>query len=144
MCNKKNKIMSILGLSLLAFMVSTNINVINVSASTSVKAVEASGDKWSYKDNNWYYLDTSGKSQTGWIINDASGFKYRLDGEGKMQTGWNHIEDSWYYFDVKTGAMKTGWLQDKNWYYFNDDGTMAINATIEGYMVDDNGILVID
>lgn len=55
-------------------------------------------------------------------------------------TGWKNINLKWYYFNP-TGYMKTGWISDTSkWYYLKDDGSMAINETVNGYKVDNNGV----
>ena len=78
------------------------------------------GGYW-YKDNDskWHYHRNSGYEATGW-------FKYN---------------DKWYYFD-DNGIMKTGWVKtDGNWYYIYSDGTLAVNITIDGYHLNENGAL---
>ena len=44
-----------------------------------------------------------------------------------------------------TGIMQTGWKQvNGEWYYLNSDGTMASNAVIDGYKLDENGDMLYD
>ena len=38
------------------------------------------------------------------------------------------------------GDMKTGWLYDKNiWYYLNNDGSMAVNCSQDGWYLGADG-----
>ncbi|MDD6919644.1 MAG: phage tail tip lysozyme [Eubacteriales bacterium] len=77
---------------------------------------------WQYINNKWYYFDSKGAMETGWIR--LKGTWYYLNSEGIMQTGWQYINNKWYYFDSK-GAMETGWIRLKGtWYYLNSDGIM--------------------
>ena len=78
------------------------------------------GGYW-YKDNNskWHYKRDSGYEAVGWFKNN----------------------NNWYYFD-KDGVMQTGWLNtDGNWYYLYSDGTLAVNTTLYGYKLNENGAL---
>jgi len=65
-----------------------------------------------------------------------------------METGWLKYKDSkWYYLntisDGSKGAMKIGWYKiNDEWYYFKNDGTLAINTNIDGYVVGDDGKLI--
>ncbi|CUU51200.1 DUF4362 domain-containing protein [Clostridium beijerinckii] len=56
--------------------------------------------------------------------------------------GWRYIDGEWYYFD-NNGYMKTGWILDGGkWYHLNDSGEMSKNTTIDGYLVDSNGVWI--
>jgi glucan-binding YG repeat protein len=63
-----------------------------------------------------------------------------------MTTGWKQVGGKWYYFDLKTGAMRqSAWLSttNGNWYYFDSNGAMLASTTrkIDGttYTFDANG-----
>ncbi|MSS08171.1 hypothetical protein FYJ38_05875 [Clostridium sp. WB02_MRS01] len=79
----------------------------------------------------------------GWTLNDAGQYLYYRD--GKALTGWWDINingnNKRYYF-AKDGIMVFGkWLEiDGKWYYFYDDGSLAVNTSIDGYEVDENGM----
>lgn len=55
-------------------------------------------------------------------------------------SGWLNLNDKWYYTD-STGAMAVGWYQisPSEWYYFYEDGSMAVNTVIDGYMIGGDG-----
>ena len=55
-----------------------------------------SGDKWTYVENN------------------------------ATRKGWVHTSDGYYYMDLSTGYMSTGFVQiDGKWYFFKPNGLMA-------------------
>ena len=59
---------------------------------------------------------------------------------GAMKTGWVQDGKKWYFMDKKSGAMKTGWVQDgKTWYFLKKDGSMAANEYCGGYWLDKSG-----
>ena len=96
---------------------------------------------WLNNNNNWYYLNENGEMKTGWVNVDKNW--YYLNKSGAMEMGW--LEDSaenWYYLD-NSGAMKTGWVEnsDGKWYYLDSTGKMIKNSTVNGYVLDSNGIL---
>lgn len=113
-----------------------------------------SGEKWSYKDdygnvlkNTWfydrnydkkYYFDNDGYMVTGW--KQIGSNWYYLDNGGAMVTGWCKVGTSWYYLDYD-GTMKTGWFKDSDgkYYYLYASGEMAVNTTINGYKLGNNG-----
>lgn len=69
---------------------------------------------------------------------DSNGWWY--DKGGSWSQGWDMIDSKWYYFD-KDGYMKIGWLKDGvNWYYLYENGQMAENTTVNGYLIDSNGV----
>lgn len=97
---------------------------------------------WLLNNNKWYYLNANGEMQTGWISINRNW--YYLNKSGAMLMGW--LEDStgnWYYLD-SSGAMKTGWLEDSNgkWYYLDQTGKMIKNSTVNGYELDEDGVLI--
>jgi uncharacterized repeat protein (TIGR02543 family) len=74
-----------------------------------------------------------------WTQNDAGQYFYYKD--GKVLTGWQTIEDIKYYFDIYGNRISGKWLQiEGKWYYFNIDGSLAVNTTIEGFEVDEDGV----
>ena len=93
---------------------------------------------WLNLNGTWYYLNSSGAMVTGWL--NLNGTWYYLNGSGAMVTGWLNLNGTWYYLE-SSGVMKTGWLKDNNkWYYFYDSGVMATNTTIDGWIIDGNGV----
>lgn len=79
---------------------------------------------WVFIEDNWYYLDESGKKKTNWL--SLNGEWYYLDSSGIMQTGWVNQNNTWYYFDLQ-GRMQTGWLDlNGTWYYLDKLGKMQV------------------
>ncbi|OOM11835.1 hypothetical protein [Clostridium saccharobutylicum] len=77
--------------------------------------------KWAYENGNWYYRNIN----------------------GVYSHGWDKINNTWYFFDAWTSAMKTGWIPwDNKWYYMQADGSMATNAYIGGYYVGSDGAMI--
>ena len=109
----------------------------NVEAEiTEVESVKLTG--WQREGSNSYYYDQDGVKKTGWI--EDGGKYYYCSNTGEMQTGWIEDNNKYYYLN-DNGEMQTGWVQDKNnWYYLNSDGIMSTNTSIEGYVIDSNGI----
>ena len=118
---------------------------------------DSSESGWTQNDGAWYYLNNSGSLARGWIQDNEHW--YYLSEDGALVTGWFQYNDVWYYLK-DNGAMATGWIQDSGkWYYLNEDGSMvtgwyqvgetwyysyssgelAVNTTIDGYRVNENG-----
>ncbi|MDY5483935.1 MAG: N-acetylmuramoyl-L-alanine amidase family protein [Clostridium sp.] len=97
-------------------------------------------DGWRYLQGIWYYFDRDGCAATGW--RQLNGTWYYMDAQGRMQTGWLKLEDKTYYLD-STGAMAVGWYQMSPgvWYYFYEDGSMAKETEIDGYVLGSNGMM---
>jgi hypothetical protein len=56
--------------------------------------------------------------------------------------GWKDIDGEWYYFD-NDGYMKKGWIRDgSKWYYLYSSGAMAKDTTINGYVLDSDGVWI--
>ena len=100
-----------------------------------------------YKSENedWVYINDYA-IEKGWIY-DNSGWYFNDLTSGKMKTGWlnSPYSNKWYYLneysDGTKGKMQTGWLKsnDGNWYYLNSDGSMAKDTYIDGYYLDNSG-----
>lgn len=75
---------------------------------------------------------------TGWKQENAMWYFYNTD--GSMVTGWVQVNGSWYYLN-SNGSMKANqWFQvGSKWYYVNASGELAVNTSIDGYRVNDNG-----
>ncbi|MCD8015122.1 MAG: N-acetylmuramoyl-L-alanine amidase [Lachnospiraceae bacterium] len=103
--------------------------------SKGVKKGKAKG--W-YKISGKYYYYKSGVKQTGWIT--VSKKKYYLDADGVRQTGWLTLETGTYYLN-SSGVMQTGWTKiGSKRYYFNSKGIMQVSTTIDGVVLDENGV----
>ena len=46
-------------------------------------------DGWSKIDNKYYYFDSDGVMQTGWVDDDT----YYTGSDGAMRTGWQYLQD---------------------------------------------------
>ncbi len=113
---------------------------------------------WVQVNGSWYYLNSNGSMVTGWV--QVNGSWYYLNSNGSMATGWEQVDGLWYYLN-DNGSMETGWLQNNGswyylnsngsmkanqwfqvgskWYYVNASGELAVNTSIDGYRVNDNG-----
>ncbi|HBJ1651994.1 hypothetical protein HYH38_16250 [Clostridium botulinum] len=104
----KNKILKTLALTL----------ALTSACALTPRIANAEGQAyWKSINNNWYYLDSTGKTQTGWVQDNGQ----------------------WYYIG-SNGVMQTGWIQDGGkWYYLWSDGSMASNTTVNNYTLGANG-----
>ena len=107
--------------------------------------IQNSGDWYFYQNNvrqtgwvrpgtRWYFLDETGRMQTGWItdsgdrffLNPAAGtpgHNARIP-YGAMHRGWSLIDDSWFFMN-NSGRMQTDWVRSGNrWYFLNTNGVM--------------------
>ena len=96
---------------------------------------------WLFIEDNWYYINTDGKSSVGW--QNIGGYWYYFENDGRMVTGWQKIGGQTYYFH-SAGRMLTGWqeIAGKR-YYFHSAGRMLTGwQDISGnwYYFDENGV----
>lgn len=93
---------------------------------------------WKQENGMWYFYNTDGSLATGWV--QVNGSWYYLNTNGAMETGWLQNNSSWYYLN-SNGSMKANqWFQvGGKWYYVNASGELAVNTSIDGYRVNDNG-----
>lgn len=91
------------------------------------------GDVWYHFGNNL------GSKDTGWFQDIDGSWYYLNETTGIMKTSWFKDENNvWYYFDKISGAMKTGWILDSGkWYFLYPTGKLAVNTTIDGYVVNE-------
>lgn len=94
---------------------------------------------WVQDGGDWYFMNSKGVMQTGKLSQPEG--TYNLGTDGRMKTGWvKGGSGQWYYHDA-SGLMMTGWFQDgRNWYYFYNDGQMAINTTVDGWIIGSDGV----
>ncbi len=97
---------------------------------------------WVKYRGNMYYLNKNGDMRIGWLKNT-----YYLRSNGIRAAGIRRIAGEKYYFDKKSGKMKTGWVTSgKNRYYFSKkNGRMLTSSWIKAgkkyYYVGDDGIM---
>lgn len=142
--------------SIPSYPVSVTSNQGTDAAVEPAKPVAPTG--WKQENGMWYFYNTDGSMATGWV--QVNGSWYYLNSNGSMATGWEQVDGSWYYLN-DNGSMETGWLQNNDswyyldsngsmkanqwfqvgskWYYVNASGELAVNTSIDGYRVNDNG-----
>lgn len=98
-------------------------------------------------DVGWVYLQGEELCK-GWIKDASDGNWYFLNDKGIMETGWlKDKNNKWYYLntisDGSKGAMKIGWNKiDNEWYYLQNDGVLAEDTIIDGYIIGAGGKLI--
>lgn len=95
--------------------------------------------QWYRIMGKWYYFDRNGYMAIGWKKLDDAWYYFAED--GAMRTGWQVLGEKTYYLNEE-GKMHTGWLQGapEQWYYFYEDGSMAVNTTIDEYVINEMGL----
>lgn len=86
------------------------------------------------------FLSAMENKYTGWVYTSLDDIRYMKEGEPVK--GWCRDGGAvfWRYYDLSTGIMKTGWLNDKgNWYYLFADGSMASCGNVNGYEIASDG-----
>lgn len=98
------------------------------------------GERWRFSSGKWYYLNSDGLKQTGWI--KYGGAWYYLSEDGAMKIGWVKTASKWYYFG-ENGAMRIGWIKSGSaWYYMSISGDMRTGWVKDGddwYFMNSNG-----
>ena len=92
---------------------------------------------------NWYYLKENGFAQTGWLKLNASSIFYLKGADaGRMVNEPTVMSDGKLYYFGTDGRRATtkGWKGYGPYYYYTyENGTCAVNKTIEGIKLDENG-----
>ena len=106
---------------------------------------------WKNDQGVWYHLSTNhdgwfGSMDKGWYRDSADGKWYYLNiMTGSMLTGWQEIDGVWYYLNPVTPAPTWDWDATQNrWVYGNRGGRpygsmYANEVTPDGYHVDASG-----
>lgn len=123
-----------------------------VGTNGSWELIDGAGDKWAFvlnggirltsiwakldyangdvNQNGWYHFNGGGLMDSGWFRDEHLDWYYcntSKDGWlGKMKTGWHYddVDQHWYYLDLDTGRMATGWKEiGGKWYYFTLQNT---------------------
>ena len=106
---------------------------------------------WKNDQGTWFHLSTNhdgwfGSMDKGWYHDSADGRWYYLNLlTGAMLTGWQQIDGVWYYFNPETPAPTWDWNSETNrWVYANRGGRpygsmFAGEKTPDGYHVDASG-----
>jgi FOG: Glucan-binding domain (YG repeat) len=95
---------------------------------------------WMQEGSSWYYLQSDGEMSTGWVNDDGNW--YYLKESGEMSIGWISNNGNWYHLGTD-GSMSTGWLKyGKHWYYLDENGKMLSDATMNGYKLGTDGVLI--
>lgn len=73
-------------------------------------------DGWRKVAEQYYYFDSDGVMQTGWVEDDT----YYLGDDGVRRTGWQFLKDP---DDDDSFSNSTPFEEeDSHWYYFNENG----------------------
>lgn len=97
---------------------------------------------WKEIDHIWYYFDSEGIKQSGWINNNGL---YYLDNSGEMKTGWNKIGTDTFYFNQYGQATVGKKLIDSKWYFFDEKGRLQkgfYEHNGKTFYSDDYGVMV--
>lgn len=97
---------------------------------------------WKEIKGNWYYFNSDGIMQKGWIWDTNW---YHTNDDGVMQKGWQTIDGHTYYLNQYGQMVIHKKLIDNKWYFFNDKGELQkgfyyYNGKL--YYSDDSGIMV--
>lgn len=71
--------------------------------------------------------DDEGNIVSGWYWSSSARTWFYTDSDGVLQHGWLSIDGRWYHLDSESGAMNTGWFLDGDgvWYYLMSSGQMV-------------------
>ena len=92
---------------------------------------------WALNDAGQYLYYRSGKALSGW--QDIEAEKYFFNADQTLKTGWVKDEKGWRHYSGNN--MLTGWNDiDSRLFYFNSEGLLETNTTVDGYLLDENGV----
>lgn len=106
---------------------------------------------WQQSKNIWYYLNPSqnesgpeGAMVTGWVTDGGKTYYMNPDvngPEGALVTGWVTGTDGKRYYMDPSGARVSGWYKigDGYYYFYPEDGSMAANTTVDGFVLGADG-----
>ncbi len=82
-------------------------------------------EEWEKIDGSWYYFDSTGVMQTGWVDEDM----YYCGADGKMLTGWQKLLPPADYADDDedySGPFESVENDGMYWYYFSSSGKKVV------------------
>lgn len=98
---------------------------------------------WNVRNDNTYYLNASGEMAKGWVLDDNHWYYFSEtpETEGTMCTGWIMHNDKWYFAE-NNGVLIQGWkeIDSKLYYFYPETCEKAVNTTIDGFVLDENGV----
>ena len=99
-------------------------------SSSSYTGSSNSGSGWKKDNRGWWFRRSDGSWPSNEWLRKGSSW-YAFDERGYMRTGWyfDAKDRHWYFFDLVTGAMKTGWITAGGKRYFLN--TAAAQPTYE-------------
>ena len=107
---------------------------------------KAGKEGWKKYDYRWFYTKKSGIARTGWLKYNSD--IYYLDAKygGRRLYGPSQVGNKRYFFDEDGRRAKTrGWkMYRDNYYYTYEDGTVAVNTTVNGFKVNQAGKATFD
>ena len=103
------------------------------------------GPGWQAIGSWHYYFNADGSMYTGWLEQNGKWYYLNeLDNrlQGAMFTGWMKRDHATYYMN-SNGERLEGWYEiDGSWYYFYPGtGVMAVSTNIDGFYVDEYGVM---
>ena len=85
-----------------------------ISVMSIGSAFTAYADGWTKQGDRWTFVE-NGNARRGWV-HTSDGFYYMDLSTGYMCTGFQQIDGKWYFFKP-SGLMATGWVNtDDKWY----------------------------
>lgn len=85
-------------------------------------------DNWAKINNKWYYFDSDGVMQTGWVLDNA----YYCGLDGAMRTGWQKLFPPDSDYDPDHVAPGDDADDGKRWFYFSDGGKKYVPKNTNG------------
>ena len=86
------------------------------------------------------FAENTAGGAKGWVQTSSGQWQY-IQADYTPKIGWlTTTEGNKYYFDKDGFRISGKWVQiDGKWYYFDADGKLAVNTTIDGYEVGEDG-----
>ena len=106
----------------------------------------AGKEGWRKHNNKWFYIRANGIARYGWFKIGKDYYYLDKTKGGRRLYGPSQVGSKRYFFDSEgRRAVTRGWKTYKdNYYYAYSDGTLAVNTTVNGFRVDQNGKASLD
>ena len=101
---------------------------------TAAQVFPSMAASWKLDGSSYVYVNDDGSYYKGWVRTTDGKYYYMDLKTGHMVTGWKQISGKYYYFK-SNGEMAVGWIQDNGKYYYlnsssSDYGAMISNSWI--------------